>query len=114
MFKRTGIIGLIVLALTQIACESDTLVATCDITESVTYDSQIKEIIAVSSTSSRCNGNGSSNGDYTTFSGMSSVISNGNLKKEVLDNQTMPQGDSFSQDEINLFKCWVENGYQKN
>lgn len=49
--------------------------------------------------------------DYSTYAKLSTIINNGQFKTEVLDRQTMPQGTSASESDLNKLQCWVENGY---
>lgn len=73
-----------------------------------TYDASIKAII-----DSRC-GSASCHPNYTSYSGISSIVQNGQFKRDVLTNQTMPQGSSLTQDQINKIQCWVNDGYPEN
>ena len=86
-------------------------VPACD-GSSPTYDADVAAVI--SSKCLQCHGTGSSNGDYSSFSGLSSVIANGKFEKEVLTNQTMPQTGTLSEAQLNQIKCWVESGFPEN
>ncbi|MDX2362357.1 MAG: cytochrome c [Crocinitomicaceae bacterium] len=94
------------------SCEKDELLTVeCD-GSSPTYDADISLIIQQNCV--QCHGSGSSNGSFTTFAGISTVTSNGKFEQEVLNNQTMPQNGTLSQDQLNKIKCWVENGFPEN
>lgn len=80
----------------------------------LTYNSGVSSIINSNCTTSGCHGSGSSNGNYTTYSGLKSIINNGQFNKSVLVNQNMPKGSSLSESELNKLKCWVDNGYPEN
>jgi len=84
---------------------------TCD-GSTPTYDADISLILQQNC--NQCHGSGSSNGDYSSYSGLSNVISNGDFEKEVLTNQSMPQNSSLSEAQLNTIKCWIENGYPEN
>jgi hypothetical protein len=109
----------LVLAIT-LACasckkkDSGKLTPTCDGSHP-TYTGQISGIISSNCNSSGCHGAGSNKGDFTSFSGLQPYLNNGSFKREVLTNQTMPQGSaSLSQSQINLVQCWVNDGYPQN
>ena len=112
MKKTIGlfVIGLSVLGYTS--CKKD-LVPACD-GSTPTYDGEIKAIIDNNCTGGLCHDNGSSKGDFTTYAGLQSVLSNGKFKSEVLIDQTMPRNGSLSQEEIDAIQCWSENDYPEN
>jgi hypothetical protein len=88
--------------------------AVCDGTNS-TYDGNIVAIINDNCTNSNCHGAGASNGDMTTYDKLEPYLNNGSFRREVLIDQTMPQGAArLSQDELNAIQCWYENGYPEN
>lgn len=98
-----------------------TLVFSCNKTEpfvpvcdgsSPTYDADVASIIQQNCI--QCHGSGSSNGDFSTYVGLSTVTSNGKFENEVLTNQTMPQSGSLTEAQLNKLKCWVENGFPEN
>ncbi|GAB5416825.1 MAG: hypothetical protein Crog4KO_16910 [Crocinitomicaceae bacterium] len=88
------------------ACKKeDNFVPVCD-GSAPTYDADISAIIT-----QNCVGCHSS---YASYSGLSSDLSNGNFEREVLNEQTMPQGGSLSNAQLNQIKCWAENGFPEN
>ena len=100
------------LALLTFSCnKTEAFVPVCD-GSSPTYDADIASIIQQNCI--QCHGSGSSNGNYSTFSGLSVVTADGKFEKEVLTDQTMPQTGSLSEAQLNKIKCWVENGYPEN
>ncbi len=103
-----------VLILANACGKDDKFVPSCD-GSTPTYDSEIASIINVTCTNSGCHDAGSSVGDWTTYAGMNTVINNGEFEKQVLTDMTMPQGSvTFSEDQLNLIQCWVDNGYPEN
>lgn len=95
-----------------VSCKKNNKVtATCDGSQP-TYNGYVAGVI--SGNCAGCHGPGSSNGDYSTYSKLSSITNNGTFEKVVLTNQTMPQSGSLSQDQLNKLKCWVENGFPEN
>lgn len=100
------------LAVTILACsKKNRHVATCD-GSSPTYNSYVKGIIA--SNCSGCHGPGSSDGDYSTYAGLSTITTNGKFEKEVLDDQSMPKSSALPDADLDKLKCWVENGFPEN
>lgn len=74
----------------------------CDGTNA-TYNNTVKAIV---------DGNCvSCHSGYSTYSGLSTVTSNGKFAQHVLTDQDMPQGGSLTTDQLNKIQCWVNNGY---
>lgn len=89
-----------------IACKKDDkFVPVCD-GSNPTYDANIATIINQNCVS--CHS------QYNTYSGLSNIINSGAFEREVLNDQTMPQGSNLSEAQLNQIKCWVENGYPEN
>lgn len=104
--KNTVLLLLFASVLIIGACKKQTsFTPVCD-GSSPTYDANIKAIIDQSCVS--CHGN------YSSYSGLSSDLSNGKFEKEVLTKQTMPQSGSLTEAQLNTVKCWVENGFPEN
>lgn len=77
----------------------------CDGTNA-TYNSTVKAIV---------NGNClNCHSGYSTYAGLSSVLSNGKFKQHVITDQDMPKGGSLTADQLNKIQCWVESGYPEN
>ena len=110
------------------ACSSDsqpepTLPACID--DSITYDNQIKPIIATYCDHPNCHNSGSGFGDYTSFQLMNNIINDGLFENRVID---QPVGNSskmpppyatigpnvMSDEDLELVECWIANGYPEN
>ncbi len=76
--------------------------------DTVTYDKHIQAIITKSCLSG-CH-NGSQSPLLTSYSAVKAQVTNGKLKKEVITDQTMPQGSSLTATELGLVECWINNG----
>ena len=62
-----------------------------------------------------CHGSGSSDGDFTSYSGIFAKIDNsGPFENRVLILKDMPMGGSLTQSEIDLIQCWLDNGAENN
>ena len=111
----------IILAL-PLGCTSDELpkpsLSFCDSLSlnMLTYDVDIKPIVDVKCTNGGCHGAGSSDGDFTNYQGMLLDLDNGRINDEVLIDRTMPQSSSpdLTDEERDMFKCWLGNGYPEN
>jgi len=77
----------------------------CDGTNA-TYNSTVKAIVNAS-----CVGCHSS---YSTYSGLSSITSNGQFNSHVLKDQDMPKGATLTADQLNKLQCWLEAGFPEN
>ena len=96
---------LTVVILTFSCNKTEPFVPVCD-GSSPTYDADISLIIQQNCI--QCHG------DYSSYAGLSTVISNGQFEKEVLTDQTMPQSSPLTEAQLNKIKCWVENSYPEN
>lgn len=79
-----------------------------------TYNADIRSIINSNCTSSGCHDAGSGDGDFTSYNGLEAVLNNGRFESEVLKNQTMPEGTSLSESQLNKLQCWADNGFPEN
>lgn len=86
------------------ACKKDKLVPQCD-GSNPTYTSKIRSIIKSNCTTGGCHSS------YTTYAGLNSILQNGTFERVVLADQSMPQGGSLTQDELNKLQCWADNGF---
>ena len=105
--KKIIAIGCLVVAFAACKKESGKLSPSCD-GSNPTYDGAIKTIL-----DARC-GSASCHPNYTSYDGLSGIRQNGDFKREVLTNQTMPQGSSLTQEQINKIQCWADDGYPEN
>ncbi|MDO9184439.1 MAG: hypothetical protein Q7W13_00390 [Bacteroidia bacterium] len=81
---------------------------------SPSYNSDIKPIINANCLSSGCHNGGSSNGDYTSYSGLKAVASSGTLESRVVTNKTMPATSPLSLEDRKKIKCWINSGAPNN
>jgi hypothetical protein len=99
--------GIVMIASCKKDKESGKLAPSCD-GSSPTYQSEVKSIIDSRCATSNCHPN------YSTYGGLLPDLEGGDFKREVLVNQTMPQGSSLTQDQINTIQCWVNNDFPEN
>ncbi len=61
---------------------------------------------------------GDGEGDYTSYTGLKGNIDNGTFETQVFDLKEMPDTSTgvlpLTEDEINMFKCWIAIGYPEN
>lgn len=87
--------------------------------EEVTYQNGISAIFETSCSYSGCH-SGPAPGNFTNYDGIASYIDGGLLERRVLVDRNMPPINatggptSLSDEEIELFKCWVQAGYPEN
>ncbi|MFK7786841.1 MAG: hypothetical protein AB8B56_17100 [Crocinitomicaceae bacterium] len=97
-------------AIVLFACNKNkAYVPVCESTVPVTYTSHIKTII--DDNCMNCHDAGSNDGAYNTYNALSGVTSNGTFEQVVLVDKSMPKFSNLEESELNLIKCWVENGY---
>jgi uncharacterized membrane protein len=99
------IAGFITIGLnTMVSCKKSAkkITPVCDGTNA-TYNNTVKSIVTNSCVS--CHSG------YSTYSGLSTITTNGKFTQHVLTNQDMPQGSSLTSDQLNKIQCWVNNGY---
>lgn len=48
---------------------------------------------------------------YSSYTGLSTITTNGKFTQHVLSSQDMPQAGPLSADQLNKLQCWVNNGY---
>ncbi len=95
------------------ACSEEKIDPSCDGSD-ITYDNFIKSFVQSNCLGGSCHSSGSGNGDFTTFAKLQVVVNNGKFTSEVLVNQTMPQGSTLNQDELNKVQCWADAGFPEN
>ena len=109
MNKKGFTIGLVLLS-GIFSCKKDAdtkLTPSCDGSHP-TYQNTIKSIIDARCATAGCHPN------YNTYQGLRNDLEGGDFRREVLVNQTMPQGSSLTQDQLNKIQCWVNDGYPEN
>ena len=100
-------LGIVIIASCKKDKDSGKLTPSCD-GSIPTYQSAVKSIIDTRCATSNCHPN------YSTYDGLLPDLEGGDFKREVLVNQTMPQGSSLTQDQINTIQCWVTNDFPEN
>jgi len=88
---------------------------------SPTYSDSIKVIVELSCSYTGCHAAGAGIGDFTTYSGMLSRLDNGKIEERVIDMEEdttlgMPPFYAsgpvdLTDEQLALFKCWLDNGY---
>lgn len=88
--------------------------------EEITYDEHIRSIMDRSCAYTGCHLSGGAPGNFATYSGISDYIGGDFLERRVVIQRDMPPNNATSgptelnDDEIDLFKCWIEGGYLEN
>ena len=77
---------------------------------SITYSATIKPIIANKCSLSGCHGS-----SFSTYSGLLSIVNNGQLESQVVNSTNMPTGSvSMSCEQRQQIECWINNGAANN
>lgn len=104
----------------QSACTRDSIEPISgDCEETITYEMHIKTIVHNTCAYAGCH-NGTAPGDFSTYSGMESVIDNGKFRKNVIIEQLMPPPDAtegptnLTEEQLVLMLCWADQGYLEN
>lgn len=95
----------------MVACKKDTTETKCD--SNLAYSSSIKSIIDNNCTTSGCHGSKSPLGDFTSYAGLKSVLTNGDFKRVVITQKSMPKGSTLSESDFTKIECWVNNGFKE-
>lgn len=107
-----SVLVLSILSLLLLSCGKDSI--ECD-GSTPTYESDIKIIINDNCTSCHSyRGDATSPGWFTDYDGLSEVISNGQFEAKVLASKSMPKNSKLTNTEMQLIRCWVDNGYPEN
>ena len=113
----------IIVSLIILICSSCTreqiMVIELECGEEVTYDDHIRTIFQTSCAYAGCHA-GAAPGDFTNYNGIRNYFDGGLLKRRVVMNRSMPPANaqdgptSLTDEELELFGCWIDSGYPKN
>lgn len=81
------------------------------VTEGVTFKDHVAPLLETKCNASGCHAEGSTFGDFTTYEEVFVLAANGEIAEEVLEEMTMPIGSTLDASELEIFRCWLENGY---
>ena len=83
----------------------------------VSYANDLVPIINKACALSGCHVEGFRNGDFTSFTDFKARADNGTLESRVVGMSMPPAsstGPSLTDEEIMMFKCWIDAGAQNN
>lgn len=119
------VVSFLILAIAIASCKHDPIITEpvpfCE-QASPTYVDSIKTIIDLSCSYAGCHASGAGIGDFTNYSGMLSRLDNGKIKERVIDMKEdaalgMPPNYAtagpidLTVEQLELFQCWLDNGY---
>jgi hypothetical protein len=107
---KLGAIALLFL-LTTLSCKKDEVVE-CDGTV-YSFSQEVFPLMNSSCNTTGCHAQNSSFGDFTTYAGVQTKVSNGSLKARILDG-SMPKNSSFNLGQKEMIVCWIEGGALDN
>lgn len=123
VISMTSFLLLGVLLLSIPACTTDQLApieapAICD-TLVPTYDQQMIFLVETTCAYEGCHSSGFSSGDYSSYENMLTNLEDGQIFDRVIASRDMPPSYAdgpkiLTDEEIDLFNCWLENGYPEN
>ena len=123
LFGLSGLFVIFSIFLCIPACTFDQLEpiaapAVCD-TLTPTYDQQMVFLIETTCAYEGCHASGFSSGDYSTYSSMLTNLEQGKIFNRVIATRDMPPNyadgpKELTEEQIELFNCWLENGYPEN
>ncbi len=110
--KTTGLIFLFVLILHACTSEKGEVAEpACE----ASYANEILPIMQASCTPGCHEPGGVGPGDFNDYDALKSKVTDGQLESRVVVNQNMPPPPgSLTEAEIDLIKCWIDNGGQNN
>ncbi|GLR16850.1 hypothetical protein GCM10007940_14650 [Portibacter lacus] len=88
--------------------------------EVITYTDHIQPLVNGTCAYTGCHVGSSAPGNFTTYDGLAKFFDNDLIEREVIRDRTMPPNSStlgpteLSDEELELFKCWIQAGYPKN
>ncbi len=97
-----------------ICCTNDTIPIIEDCDDTLSYNGRMSELIDRTCAYAGCHVSGFSDGDFSTYNGLLRDVES--FPSEIYGNSMPPSGSSpqLSPEEIELFNCWVTNGYPEN
>lgn len=75
----------------------------------LSYTNDIRPLLDLHCNNASCHG-ANQQPVLTYYSAVKSSVDNGSFEKEVILNRTMPEGTSLSNEDYDLFNCWLNAG----
>lgn len=95
---------ILILVIGAVSCKKNNYVPVCD-GSTPTFVADIEPIAEANCY--ECHG-------YTSYEDMAYSFSDGSFEKKVLIKQSMPRGGkTLTNEELDLIRCWVDNGFPK-
>ena len=76
---------------------------------SYTYEGEIKSLIETQCNNISCHG-AEQQPVLTYWAAVKASVDNGSFKKQVVTQGTMPEGTKLTQEDYDLFNCWLSTG----
>lgn len=95
-------------------CSKDTVPEPEKCDRVVTFADGIQDILRRKCNTSGCHDGSSGVGNYSSFRNMEGVIDNGLFRQEVFVRRTMPKEGDLTPEELELLRCWSDNGFPEN
>ncbi|NND06977.1 MAG: hypothetical protein HKN87_11405 [Saprospiraceae bacterium] len=108
------LIGLTLTLAILVGCTSDSVMQPEPCMEVLTYEAGVDQLIQNNCNLSGCHDGSGGVGNYNSYQGIQRSLENGQFKQLVLIERSMPKGQSLSEAEYEIFRCWAENNFPQN
>ncbi|KAA3633331.1 MAG: cytochrome c [Bacteroidetes bacterium] len=105
--KKISILAVFATMLLFASCKEDGTDVDCS---TVTFSGTIFPLVDQNCNTAGCHAAGTQNPEFSTYEQIKAMVDNGNLKKQVLDDRTMPPNGSLSNTELAEIQCWLDAG----
>ncbi len=97
------------------ACQKDQTAVAADVDcSAVTYSGTIQPLVQQHCSGSSCHSSNGREVNLMTYNQLKVYVNNGEIRRQVLDNQTMPEDSQLSSTQLGQIKCWLDNGALNN
>jgi len=98
-------LGLII----AVSCKKETTETSFVACTSPTYEDEIKTLIETNCNNIDCHG-ARQQPVLTYYTAVKAAVDNGTFAHEVITSRAMPRGSELSQEDFDLFNCWLNDG----
>lgn len=79
-----------------------------------TYASDVRPVLEANCLSSGCHNSNSTNGDFTSYTGVKVKVDNSSFDSRVIQQKNMPLSSSLTTEQLKKIKCWLNAGALNN
>ena len=100
--------------LVAVSCTRDIVPEPEKCTDRITWSDGVNDLLRKKCNTSGCHAGSSGVGNSRSIKHMEKVNNNGLFKQEVFVRKTMPKDGELTPQELELLKCWADNGFLEN